>query len=46
VTARYVGVEPVLGVVNGESVIVNPGDPFVVTPEQLAQNPVFEPWKD
>jgi hypothetical protein len=50
VTARYVGVDPVLAVFAGAQVIIEPGDPIVITGEQLAQqpatNPVFVPWKD
>jgi hypothetical protein len=46
VVARYVGVDPVLAVIEGTQVIVNPGDPIPVTVEQLEQNPVFEAWKD
>lgn len=46
VTARYVGIEPVLAVIAGAQVIVEPGDPIQVTSEQLEQNPVFEVWED
>jgi hypothetical protein len=50
VTARYVGVDPVLAVFAGAQVIIEPGDPIVITGEQLAQqpatNPVFVPWED
>jgi hypothetical protein len=46
VTARYVGIEPVLAVIAGVQVIVEPGDPITVTSEQLEQNPVFEVWED
>ena len=46
VTARYVGIEPVLAVIGGAQVIVQPGDPIPVTTEQLEQNPVFEVWED
>lgn len=46
VTARYIGVDPVLAVFDGVQQIIDPGDPITVTAEQLAQNPVFEPWED
>lgn len=46
VMARYVGIEPVLAHIDGESVIIEPGDQIPVSAEQLEQNPVFQPWED
>lgn len=46
VMARYVGIEPVLAHIDGEAVIIEPGDRIPVSAEQLEQNPVFESWED
>jgi|GEM_PF-4926022 len=46
VLARYVGIEPVLAHIDGEAVIIEPGDQIPVSAEQLEQNPVFQPWED
>lgn len=46
VLARYVGIEPVLAHIDGEAVIIAPGDQIPVSAEQLEQNPVFVPWED
>ena len=46
VIVRYVGPDPVLAVVDGENVLIAPGDPILVTVEQLACNPEFIAWKD
>lgn len=46
VKARYVGIEPVMAHVDGAAVLVAPGDPIMVSAEQLEQNPAFESWED
>lgn len=46
VPARYVGAEPVMAPVNGVPTIISNGDLLMVSPEQLEQNPIFEPWED
>lgn len=46
VKARYVGIEPVMAHFDGAAVLVEPGDPIMVSAEQLEQNPAFESWED
>lgn len=46
VAARYVGVDPVMAPVNGVPTIITTGDLLMVSPEQLEQDPIFEPWED